>query len=181
MARKRKKKDGEQEVPSLPLTPMIDCTFLLLIFFMLACRFRSEEGKLQAHLPKDRGQGTGTPTIDLQQVRLKLLWYSPDGQPRYTRPDGRLIVKIGRHSAATVFDWVQDIEGNSQPDWDAVRDYVTRKKNEYRPPPDDPTKILPVIIDSRKYVPFYWIVRSLDTLVAAGIKDITFAAPEIPY
>ncbi|TET39096.1 MAG: hypothetical protein E3J72_01335 [Planctomycetota bacterium] len=174
---KRKKKKGEQDVPALPLMPMIDCVFLLLIFFMLAMRFRSEEGKLQAHLPKDRGQGTGTPTIDLQMVRVKLLWYSPGGRPRYTGPDGDLLLKVkGR-----VFDWAPDEEGNAQPDWAALKDYIDQKRQEYRPPASDPTKTLPVIIDARKYVPFYWIVRALDTLVASDITDITFAAPEIPY
>ncbi len=174
----RKKRKNGQEVPALPLTPMIDCTFLLLIFFMLACRFRSEEGKLQAHLPKDRGiPGIDTPTIDLQRIRVKLLWYSPGGRPRYTGPDGDLLLKVrGR-----VFDWAPDEEGNSQPDWAALKDYIEKRKAVYRPPADDPTKTQPVIIDARKYVPFYWIVRTLDTATAAGITDIAFAAPEIPF
>jgi len=176
MAR-RKKRKVEQDVPELPLMPMIDVVFLLLIFFMLAMRFRSEEGKLLAHLPKDRGQGTGTPTIDLQEVRVKLLWYSPGNVPRYTQTDGELKLKIkGR-----VFDWAPDEAGNYQPDWAAMKQYIETKRSEYRPPSFDPTKTLPVIIDARKYVPFYWIVRALDTLVAAEITDITFAAPEIPY
>ncbi len=65
----------------LDMTPMVDIVFQLLIFFMLAARFRSEEGKLVAHLPKDRGQGTGTPTIDLQEVRVAAAHLEPVAAP----------------------------------------------------------------------------------------------------
>lgn len=174
---KRQKKEYTEETPELPLTPMIDCTFLLLIFFMLAARFRSEEGKLQAHLPKDRGQGKGDATKDMQEVRVKLLWYSPDGRDKYTGLDGRLILKVSTRE----FEWTRDMEGNPQPDWAALQQYIEQKKTAYRPPSENPSKTQPVIIDARPFVPFYWVVRALNTLVEAGIKDITFAAPEIEY
>jgi biopolymer transport protein ExbD len=34
-----------------PLTPMIDVVFQLLLFFLLACQFRTEEGLIPANLP----------------------------------------------------------------------------------------------------------------------------------
>ena len=46
--------EGSAEDIKLQITPMIDVTFLLLIFFMLL-PFRSLERKLAAFLPKDRG------------------------------------------------------------------------------------------------------------------------------
>ena len=87
----------------------------------------------------------------------------------------------GLRISPQVFGWGSDMKGNMQPDWSAVRDYIEQKKVAYRPPADDPTRKLSVIIDSRKYVPFYWVARALDTTVAAGVNDIQFAAPEIPY
>jgi len=39
-----------------PLTPMIDVTFQLLLFFLLACQFRPQEGSLPGTLP---GGGDG--------------------------------------------------------------------------------------------------------------------------
>ena len=39
----------------LQMTPMIDVTFLLLIFFMCTLKFKVLEGKLGAYLPKDVG------------------------------------------------------------------------------------------------------------------------------
>jgi biopolymer transport protein ExbD len=39
------------------LTPMIDVTFLLLIFFLVTMKFRTLEGRHDAALPKDLGTG----------------------------------------------------------------------------------------------------------------------------
>ncbi|MBN1514380.1 MAG: biopolymer transporter ExbD [Phycisphaerae bacterium] len=41
---------------SLNLAPMIDVTFLLLIFFLLTTTFQRAEGVLGANLPQDRGR-----------------------------------------------------------------------------------------------------------------------------
>ena len=43
------------EKSELEMTPMIDVTFLLLIFFMCTLKFKTLEGKLAAYLPKDVG------------------------------------------------------------------------------------------------------------------------------
>ncbi|MEL6716433.1 MAG: biopolymer transporter ExbD, partial [Planctomycetota bacterium] len=40
------------EKHELEMTPMIDVTFLLLIFFMCTLKFKVLEGKLGAYLPK---------------------------------------------------------------------------------------------------------------------------------
>lgn len=43
------------ETCRMEVTPMIDVTFLLLVFFMCTLKFRVLEGTLDAHLPKDVG------------------------------------------------------------------------------------------------------------------------------
>jgi hypothetical protein len=43
------------EDADMEMTPMIDVTFLLLIFFMCTLKFKNLEGKLAAYLPKDLG------------------------------------------------------------------------------------------------------------------------------
>jgi biopolymer transport protein ExbD len=40
---------------TMDMTPMIDCTFLLLIFFMCTLNFKSMEGLLISNLPKEEG------------------------------------------------------------------------------------------------------------------------------
>ncbi|MFT5731702.1 MAG: biopolymer transport protein ExbD [Paracoccaceae bacterium] len=47
-----------EEKCELQMTPMIDVTFLLLIFFMCTLKFKVLEGKLGAYLPKDVGVNT---------------------------------------------------------------------------------------------------------------------------
>jgi len=47
--------DMAQEEIKMEMTPMIDVTFLLLIFFLLTLKFKVLEGKLSAYLPKDVG------------------------------------------------------------------------------------------------------------------------------
>jgi len=44
----KRKKRGDVEVSEMNLTPMIDVTFLLLIFFLLGTKFKEPEGKLDA-------------------------------------------------------------------------------------------------------------------------------------
>ena len=50
--------DIVQEEINMEMTPMIDVTFLLLIFFLLTLKFKVLEGKLSAYLPKDVGVNT---------------------------------------------------------------------------------------------------------------------------
>ncbi len=53
------KRDSERvgATVALDMTPMIDCTFNLLIFFLCNINFRALEGKLPLFLPKDAGIG----------------------------------------------------------------------------------------------------------------------------
>ena len=51
----KKKRLVPLPVERLELTPMIDVTFLLLVFFLLTLRFKTLEGKLEATLPRDAG------------------------------------------------------------------------------------------------------------------------------
>ena len=45
----------QEEEHRLVMTPMIDVTFLLLVFFMCTIKFKTLEGKLAAYLPKTNG------------------------------------------------------------------------------------------------------------------------------
>ena len=93
---KKMKQEALDEEPGLMMTPMVDIVFQLLIFFMLACRFRTTDGQLHAFLPKNRGMGTqGPAVINLNEVRIKLLWVYP-GTTRETRDPakGETILKV---------------------------------------------------------------------------------------
>ncbi len=65
MARKQ-----EIEETKMEMTPMIDVTFLLLIFFVCTIKFKILEGKIPAYLPKDVGVNT-TP-VDKQLEKIEI-------------------------------------------------------------------------------------------------------------
>jgi len=54
--RRRTPPHASVSVMSLNLAPMIDLTFLLLIYFLLTTVFQRAEGVLGANLPRDRGR-----------------------------------------------------------------------------------------------------------------------------
>lgn len=58
MAKRRKRNRPDLSPMKSDMTPMIDVTFQLLIFFMLTIEFKQLEGKLAAYLPKDVGVNT---------------------------------------------------------------------------------------------------------------------------
>jgi len=74
---KGKKRKNVSDADEMNLTPMIDVTFLLLIFFLLGTKFKEPEGKLNAYLPKDKGPPeTNIPQIDAEEeltIRVRML------------------------------------------------------------------------------------------------------------
>ena len=168
----------EETKAELSITPMIDVVFLLLIFFLLASRFKPSEGDLKAYLPKDRGQGTSTPTIDLYDVRLKLLWFDDDNRPTTDPKTGHIVLKVGKETFESDVKWDSVTKENEPfPDWEYLLDRLKDFKEGYK---GHGKKGLPVIIDARKQVPWKHVVSALDTCIRAGIKDITFAASAKP-
>ena len=174
---KRKSRAAPSEDVEMELTPMIDIVFNLLIFFMVATKFKSTEGFIKAFLPKNRGQGSGTPTVDLNEVRIKLLWYDSGGAP--TKDDeGFVVVKIGDDT----FNRVGELESvtwpSKHPLWEDLHTKLKAFKAGYSGGGEEG---LPVIIDARKQVPTLYVISVLNQVVRAGIQDVTFAAPEIDY
>ncbi len=162
------------------ITSMIDITFLLLIFFMVAAKFRSTEGKISAFLPKDRGLGTSSPKVP-EELRVKLLWVEFTSNRETADNHGRCLLKIDKK----VFPekvYAGDIcptckDRHPAPDFASLADFLARAKASYK----GPEKSQPVILDARTKVPFKYVVMALDACVKAGIEDVTFAAAEKPY
>jgi len=104
MSRGKAGSGADAEDIKLQITPMIDVTFLLLIFFMLL-PFRSLERKVAAFLPKDRGlaktkiklEEKPKITVELKRkktekiTRVKLLDQEiGSGDPGFTTLDQRI-------------------------------------------------------------------------------------------
>jgi biopolymer transport protein ExbD len=72
MARSRKKRKNSTSA-SPDLTPMIDVTFQLLIFFIICTRFKVEERDHQVQLPKDEGLQS-MPSVPKEQIAIRCVW-----------------------------------------------------------------------------------------------------------
>ncbi|MEN6493570.1 MAG: biopolymer transporter ExbD [Thermoguttaceae bacterium] len=58
------------EPPSMNMTPMIDCVFLLLIFFLLGTKFTEMERKIGLEVPKVTDAGTLTAAPERKVVNV---------------------------------------------------------------------------------------------------------------
>ena len=63
--------DIAEEEHKMEMTPMIDVTFLLLIFFLCTIKFKLLEGKLAAYLPKDVGVNS-SPAEPKEKVEITI-------------------------------------------------------------------------------------------------------------
>lgn len=145
------KKKHKEEPFELPLAPMIDVIFQLLIFFMCTMHFKSLEGKLSSHLPKDKGLFDTTvlnPQMDEYRIRLV---FDPSRPREMTR------IEIGQQEFQNWEELYQTIAQYYQDD---------RAKGK-----DTPFKI-----DVDEKVPFQAVVSALNACQQAGITNVEFTA-----
>ncbi|MSR45928.1 MAG: biopolymer transporter ExbD [Planctomycetes bacterium] len=62
---------------ALDMTPMIDCVFNLLIFFLCHINFKLLEGKIPAYLPKDVGANASPIDRLLEKVLIRVTRSAP--------------------------------------------------------------------------------------------------------
>jgi biopolymer transport protein ExbD len=172
MSRKKKK---FKEVKT-DMTPMIDVTFLLLIFFIVTLKFKILEGRLDAALPKDRGTSTSeAEEIDKIDILIKV------AEP------GELIDEKGTKGLLLY-------EGRE------IRVQIGEQKFRYNPfaitNPEDPIPELttflqtlldspeysidetPVSLDARKGVVYGDIVVLLDVVIREKFQKVSFAGTQ---
>ncbi len=59
--------------PRLEIAPMLDVTFLLLIFFLCILDFKVLEGRLEAFLPRDGASSTTEPDDTRESIEVRLV------------------------------------------------------------------------------------------------------------
>jgi len=167
MARERLEEISKEKC-EMEMTPMIDVTFLLLIFFMCTLKFKTLEGKLAAYLPKDVGVNPAfEEPFEKLAIRLDVVEEGtrlrPDGRPyagrgRYVYAADRIVrYSIGPHSTDSLEEVAGCLECLHAKDPDA-----------------------PVTIDARPGILYSDVVKVLDLALGAGFTNITFvgAYPE---
>jgi len=144
----------------LEMTPMIDVTFLLLIFFIVTLNFRQLEGRLDASLPKTTGPGTPEATIEPLDITLLVakpgVLEADPAAPHLKRFVGR---QIAYRAGARTYDGLEPL-------------------GEFlRSLPDD----TPVTLDARRQIVYGDVVPVLDLVIEAGFEQIAFAGSHEEY
>jgi len=144
-ARKRRAKPKPKMQP--PLTPMIDVTFQLLLFFLLTFTFRQAEGQIPGTLP-EQGEGGITAKDRLEEpIRISL------------RPMGR-----ERQDVVYEIQGYAHVIKSPQELGQVLQGRATQSGTE-----------VPVIIKSRGDVQWRWVVEAFNQSVRAKFKNVGFA------
>ncbi len=100
----RKKRRGGSSVMTVNLTPAIDITFNLLIFFLVATTFKAAEGILPSEVPTDQGLLEATPLpISPITIRLRQIGDGPG--------DYKIAIDNWRRQPDTFLDLTRVLEG----------------------------------------------------------------------
>jgi len=151
------RKPSDPAKMSPPMTPMIDCTFNLLIFFILTPSFDLSEGFLTTNLPNYSGPGIEGPHIP-PHLKIELFDVGPDGQ--YV--DG-----AKNEFCSITFNNTQNLGGN----FEALRAALEDKRNQGL------AATTPVLISPTMACKHKWVVKAFDAAVAARYTKIQFSVP----
>ena len=78
IARRRRRRQRSRTALAINLAPMIDVTFLLLIFFLVTTTFEPPEGLLASQMPQDSGKPAVALPISPIVVRITQVGPGPD-------------------------------------------------------------------------------------------------------
>lgn len=134
--------------PAMPIAPMIDVVFLLLIYFMVSSTLQRQEADISFGLP---GTVEQADPLDL-----------PDEQIIEIRADGRVVVNEFGYDSATAVRLFN----------------LTAMLTRFKQASQSNRVNASVTIAPEDSVPHQWVVRVMDACAAAGIDAISFAVDE---
>ncbi len=147
-SKKRKKKKGPADM-QVQMTPMIDVTFQLLLFFIMTFEFRESEGMIPGTLPAKGSiaqQVSDTPPPD--PITIKVL---PSG-------DSRLSVSYELSGVGTAIRSVRELGA------------LLKARQQ-----DIGSKEVPIVIFPNQDVPWGAVVEAFNQATRAGFERIGFA------
>lgn len=170
-------KDVQEEVKT-DLTPMIDCVFLLIIFF-LCIEFKALEAKLQAYLPKDKGSQKDV-VAPQEQLSIRVEVDQP-GTSIPRKPDAPEYDKKGRRRTyALVGHTVRwDVGPTRYTDIERMKRELERIKadpNSIVPDSSKPgqKKLIPIVIEPQQGTTYGDVAATVDVIKAVGFEEINF-------
>lgn len=152
------------------ITPMIDCVFLLLIFFIIAAKFVTPEGHMDAWMPKNSGPYAGTPKIaedtriimrggESKNIKLFLDSYAY-GEFDFHLRKWKLNKELDKFNTE-----IKKIEQA----FNGENGLAQRLKNLQQN-----AAVTKVVIDADPHVPYIFIVKAIEACKDAYVEDIQF-------
>jgi biopolymer transport protein ExbD len=142
----RKRRGRAKAKVQPPLTPMIDVTFQLLLFFLLTTQFRQEEGAILGSLPQKGGVSAGQ-TVPLQPIKLSVRPTGADRAGAVYEIQGH---GVGISSPQTLFEVLKGSQSAMGTE-------------------------VPVIIQPQPDVRWQYVVEAFNQAVRAEFENIGFA------
>ena len=143
----RLKKKNEDR-PEIPIAPMIDCVFLLLIYFMVTSTLQRQEADIAFQLP---GTVEQTEALDM-----------PDEQ----------FIEIGPDGQVSVNDYAYDSPHSS------VFSELAAMLSRFREASDANRVEAIVTLVPHDETAHHFIVKTMDAISIAGISSVNFALGE---
>ncbi|MCA8950323.1 MAG: biopolymer transporter ExbD [Planctomycetes bacterium] len=172
--------DDVQEEVKPDMTPMIDCVFLMIIFF-LCIEFKVLEAKLPAYLPKDKGSQS-TQVEPMEQLSVGI-YVESAGKP--VSFEGHPVDAINPNNNRPFrykvdgykVKWV--VGPKPLYDIQAVQAELKRivtDPNSQVPDPKNPgtKKLMPVVIEPHPGVYYESVARTADACNDAGFEEVNF-------
>ncbi|MFT4541415.1 MAG: biopolymer transport protein ExbD [Planctomycetota bacterium] len=167
-----KSEDPRNETAELEMTPMIDVTFLLLIFFICTLRFKTLEASLETYLPKEVGLNLpNTPMIEEVEVVIRVVapgtQYQRSANGSLEPHDGKSRLVYGSDRVVRYSVGIRTFDG--------VDDIGERLQELHQAEPERPFSI-----DARRGTTYEEVVEVLDAAAGAGFEKVSFvgAYPE---
>jgi biopolymer transport protein ExbD len=158
-----------EEEAKLELTPMIDVSFLILIFFM-CLPFKTLEGKLQAFLPTDKGINP-IPQDPPNEIKVSVHIVARAEQPRSWGPEGNQSTEMMPTRVKYKFGDREEDDLGSVSTW--IRNAFKAAQG------TENTKVVGEIKAGHK-VPHKFIVAVLNKFAEAGLEKVDFFGTQIP-
>jgi len=172
---KKTQTDKIKEEVKLELTPMIDVTFLILIFFMCTLKFKTLEGKLVSYLPTDKGLSTAQADIEFEDAEIILKVKKED----WNKPTLEREIIFQRNGDNTPFGRCRGIrldpKDPKKATWDldppntleAVKEYLDKVR---ATSPESKAKI-----NAYARTPHMYVVQVLNMMIEAEFNDISYS------
>jgi biopolymer transport protein ExbD len=135
------------------VTAMVDVIFCLCIFFMCSFHFKQLEGKIDAWMPKEKGNQIGEvkDKVPLEEIRVFMRW-DPSTGATIRKVGNRAPVANDSDLVATIRLMKADYDRAQKPD-------------------------APVLIDSTPDVPWHEVIHVLDLCKGEKLSKIEFVEP----